>query len=106
MIVITHNGEYAKVTKVMSNHFEVTFFNGKSTLINKNSCEELVPEHHVTACREQLEMHAKELKKMYEKIQIANKIAKDYINEYKDVKTAYATGGVLAMRDFLIKYNQ
>ena len=106
MIVITHNGDYAKVTKVMSNHFEVTFFNGKSTLINKNSCEELVPEHHLLACREQLAIHKKKLNQMEGKVQTANKIAKDYINEYKDVKTAYATGGVLAMRDFLIKFNQ
>ena len=43
MIVITNKGEYAKVNKVMSNHYEICFFNGKVSLIERSRCSELVP---------------------------------------------------------------
>jgi vacuolar-type H+-ATPase subunit I/STV1 len=43
MKVITNQGEYATVTKVMSNHFEIRCDNGVTKLIEKHRCEELVP---------------------------------------------------------------
>ena len=42
MKVITNQGEYATVTKVMSNHFEIRCDNGVTKLIEKHRCEELV----------------------------------------------------------------
>ena len=43
MKVITNQGEYATVTKSMSNHFEIRCDNGVTKLIEKHRCEELVP---------------------------------------------------------------
>jgi predicted transcriptional regulator len=43
MKVITNQGEYATVTKSMSNHFEIRCDNGVTKLIEKHRCEVLVP---------------------------------------------------------------
>lgn len=54
MKVITNNGEYATVTKVMSNHYEIRCDNGVTKLIEKHRCEELVPMSRVKEAEKNL----------------------------------------------------
>ena len=64
MKVITNQGEYATVTKVMSNHFEIRCDNGVSKLIEKHRCEELVPISRVKEAEKYLKV-ANEIKKLH-----------------------------------------
>jgi len=43
MKVITNQGEYATVKRVKGKYYQVQYDNGKSTMILKHRCEELVP---------------------------------------------------------------
>ena len=43
MKVITNQGEYATVKRAKGEYYEVQYDNGKSTMILKDRCEELVP---------------------------------------------------------------
>ena len=43
MKVITNQGEYATVKRVKGKYYQVQYDNGKSTMILKDRCEELVP---------------------------------------------------------------
>ena len=43
MKVITNNGEYATVKKAKGEYYQIQYDNGKSTMILKDRCEELVP---------------------------------------------------------------
>ena len=56
MKVITNQGEYATVTKVMSNHFEIRCDNGVAKLIEKHRCEELVPISRVNEAEKYLKV--------------------------------------------------
>ena len=89
MKVITNTGEYATVTKVMANHFEIRYDNRKIGIIQRSRCEELVPIHMLKACQEELEMTRNALHKSHEKhLKVATKIHKlhfelgEQINHY------------------------
>jgi hypothetical protein len=92
MKVITNTGEYATVTKVMSNHFEIRCDNGVTKLIEKHRCEELVPisklkeaKKNVIKATEQTMRLAVEMNKLHTLLQ-------DELQELENAKTPHAEG--------------
>ena len=83
MKVITNQGEYATVTKVMSNHFEIRCDNGVTKLIEKHRCEELVPISRVKEAEKYLKV-ATELKKLH--LELGEQI--DVIESREDLSMA------------------
>ena len=77
MKVITNQGEYATVKKAKGEYYEVQYDNGKSTMILKDRCEELVPISHLKAIQEELEMNRSALFESHEKhVKVATEIHK------------------------------
>ena len=77
MKIITNQGEYATVTKTMSNYYEIRCDNGVTKLIENHRCEELVPISQLKACQEELEMNRKALYQRHEKhLKVANELKK------------------------------
>ena len=92
MKVLVNNGKYATVTKVMSNHFEVKYDNGKSALVEKHRCQELVPisrvkeaEQSAIKATEQMMRLAVEMNKLHTRLQ-------EELHELKNAKTPHAEG--------------
>lgn len=92
MKVITNTGEYATVTKVMTNHYQLRYDNGKGGMIERNRCEELVPisrvkeaEQNVIKATEQTMRLAVEMNKLHTMLQ-------EELHELKNAKTPHAEG--------------
>ena len=68
MKVLVNNGKYATVTKVNSNHFEVKYDNGKTTLVEKHRCEELIPRKKFDEAQKQLNETNEKLLKVAKEI--------------------------------------
>ena len=92
MKVITNTGEYATVTKVMSNYYELRYDNGKGGMIERNRCEELVPmsklkeaEQNVIKATEQTMRLAVDINKLHTLLQ-------DELQKLKNAKTPHAEG--------------
>ena len=92
MKVLVNNGKYGTVIKVMANHFEVKYDNGKTALIEKHRCEELVPisklkeaEKGLIKATEQTMRLAVEMNKLHTQFQ-------EELKELESVKTPHAEG--------------
>ena len=92
MKVITNQGKYATVTKVMTNHYELRYDNGKGGMIERSRCEELVrisklkeAEQNAIKATEQTMKLAVEMNKMQTELQ-------DELNNIDRYKTPHAEG--------------
>ena len=92
MKVITNQGKYATVTRVMTNHYELRYDNGKVGIIERSRCEELVrisklksAEQNVIKANEQTMKLAVEMNKLHTMLQ-------DELQELKNAKTPHAEG--------------
>ena len=92
MKVITNQGKYATVTRVMTNHYELRYDNGKVGMIERSRCEELVrisklkaAEQDVIKATEQTMRLAVDMNKLHTMLQ-------EELHELKNAKTPHAEG--------------
>ena len=92
MKVITNQGKYATVTRVMTNHYELRYDNGKGGMIERSRCEELVrisrlkeAEQNAIKATEQAMKLAVDMNKLHTMLQ-------DELQELKNAKTPHAEG--------------
>ena len=92
MKVITNQGKYATVTKVMTNHYQLRYDNGKVGMIERSRCEELVrisklkeAEKSAIKATEQAMKLAVDMNKLHTMLQ-------DELRELKNAKTPHAEG--------------
>ena len=92
MKVITNQGEYATVTKVMSNHFEIRCDNGVTKLIERHRCEELVPISQLKACQEERKKATEQTMNLAVKVNKLQTELQEELNNIDGYKTPHAEG--------------
>ena len=92
MKVITNKGEYATVTKVMSNHFEIRCDNGVTKLIEKHRCEELVPISRVKKYEQNVIEATEQTMKLAVEINMLHTMLQEELKKIDGYNTPHAEG--------------
>ena len=92
MKVITNTGEYATVTKVMANHFEIRYDNRKIGIIQRSRCEELVPISKLKAAEQDVIKATEQTMRLAVEMNTLHTMLQEQLQELKNSKTPHAEG--------------